>query len=112
MSAKPIAARVLRRCERNAAMCRCGNNTIAKDITSKRHANLNYKARLLLPLPKGDKTMKTDKQIEHDALRELLVSPYLGLQEYSTDSAVQRRLGRFLTDASLQVASSKNIEKW
>lgn len=45
--------------------------------------------------------MKTEEQMEHDTLRELMAFPYLGLPEYSTDLSVQRRLGRLLTDASL-----------
>jgi hypothetical protein len=54
--------------------------------------------------------MTTQEQMEHDALRELMGFPYLGLPEYSTDISVQRRLGRLLTDASLRLASNKSKE--
>ena len=52
--------------------------------------------------------MKTQEQMQHDALRELMAFPPLGLSEYSSDLSVQRRLGKLLTDASLQVVSKRD----
>ena len=67
---------------------------------------------IVVTLTKGDNSMKTEKQMEQDALRELLAFPYLGLPEYSTDLSVQRRLGRLLTDAALRLASNKSVASW
>jgi hypothetical protein len=53
--------------------------------------------------------MIIQKEIELDALLELMDFPHSGLPEYSTDLVVQRRLGRLLTDASLHLVSNKII---
>ena len=52
--------------------------------------------------------MKTEEQMQHDALRELIAFPPLGLPKYSSDLSVQRRLGKLLTDASLEVVSIRD----
>jgi hypothetical protein len=46
--------------------------------------------------------MAVEKEIEQEDLRELLDFSHVGLLEYSADPTVERRVGKFLTDATLR----------